>query len=77
MINKSIFKSYDIRGVYPSEINEGAVFEVGRAFVRQMGVKRVVIGQDARISSPALFKALARGVFAGGAVAIDIGQVPT
>ena len=76
-INKSIFKSYDIRGIYSSELNENTAFVIGAALVRHTGAKRVVIGQDARISSPALFKALARGVFAGGAQVTDIGQVPT
>ena len=72
-INKSIFKSYDIRGIYSSELNENTAFVIGAALVRHTGAKRVVIGQDARISSPALFKALARGVFAGGAQVTDIG----
>ena len=76
-INPTIFKSYDVRGIYPSELNEEAAFEIGRAFVRQNNLKRVAMGQDARISSPALFRALARGVFAEGGQIHDIGQVPT
>ncbi len=76
-INKSIFKSYDIRGIYPSELNEDAAFEVGRAFTRQTGARKVVIGHDGRISSPALSVAFARGVLAEGGIVEDIGQVPT
>ncbi len=76
-MEQSIFKSYDIRGVYPSELNEAAAFEVGRAFVRHTKSKSVVIGQDARISSPALFMAFAAGVQTEGGQIHDIGQVPT
>ena len=75
--NPIIFKSYDIRGVYPSEINEEAVFDIGRSFIKYSGTKRVAIGYDARISSPALLKALIRGICAEGGQICDIGQVPT
>jgi phosphomannomutase len=77
MINPIIFKSYDIRGIYPSELNEDSAFEIGRAFVKYTGAKRVVAGKDARIASPALFNALLRGILAQGGQAYDIGQVPT
>jgi phosphomannomutase len=76
-INKSIFKSYDIRGIYPSELNEEAVFNIGKAFIKLTGVKKVAVGHDARISCPELFKALAAGVISEGAQLYDIGQVPT
>ena len=77
MINQGIFKSYDVRGIYPSELNEEAAYFTGKAFVRHTGVKRVVVGYDARLSSKALFKALARGIASAGAHVYDIGQVPT
>ncbi len=77
MINQSIFKAYDVRGVYPSDLNEQAAYASGRAFVTLTGVKNVVICQDARLSSPALFKALAQGVLAEGAKVTSIGQLPT
>ncbi len=77
MINQVIFKSYDIRGIFPSELSEEAAFEIGRAFVQKTGAKRVVVGQDARLASPALFKALSAGISAEGGKVYDIGQVPT
>ncbi|MEK7658474.1 MAG: phosphomannomutase/phosphoglucomutase [Patescibacteria group bacterium] len=77
MINQNIFKSYDIRGIYPDELDKEAAFKIGRAFARQFSVKKAVIGQDARISSPELFLALARGILAEGADVYNIGQVPT
>ena len=77
MINSSIFKSYDVRGIYPGELNEGAAFAVVRAFVKHTNVKNVVVGHDARLSSPALFNALCAGLLVEGAKCISIGQMPT
>jgi phosphomannomutase len=77
MINPDIFKSYDVRGIYPQDFNEEAAFSIGKSFVEYCNAKRVAIGYDARLSSLELFKALARGVKAGGAEVYDIGQVPT
>lgn len=76
-INKNIFKSYDVRGIYPSDLNEEAAFNIGKAFLRYSGAKNVVVCHDARISSPALFKAFAQGVAAAGGIIEDIGQGPT
>jgi phosphomannomutase len=76
-INPTIFKSYDIRGIYPSELSEEAVYNIGKSFIIYSGVKNIVLGYDARISSPALLKALARGILAQGGQVYDIGQVPT
>ncbi len=72
-INPSIFKAYDIRGVYPEEINEEVAYEVGRAFVNFTKAKTVVIGRDCRLSSDSLFKALAKGILKEGADVIDLG----
>ncbi|MBX4200906.1 phosphomannomutase/phosphoglucomutase [Candidatus Parcubacteria bacterium] len=77
MINQSIFKSYDVRGIYPSELDEKAGFAVGKAFIKLTGAKKVVVGFDARLSSLALFKALVAGLVKAGADVTTIGQVPT
>lgn len=76
-MNEKIFKAYDIRGVYPEEINEDAAYLIGRAFVQFLGCKSVVVGQDMRLSSPSLFEALARGITDQGATVIKIGMVAT
>ncbi|MGD0576662.1 MAG: phosphomannomutase/phosphoglucomutase [Candidatus Staskawiczbacteria bacterium] len=76
-VNQSIFKSYDIRGIYPSEINDAAAFDIGRAFARHSGVQKIVLGQDARLASPALFRALSSGIQAENVIVHDIGQAPT
>lgn len=76
-INPSIFKSYDIRGVYPTELNEETAYKIGQAFVEYIRAKNVVVGRDMRLSSPALFKALTKGITAQGADVYNVGQVPT
>lgn len=76
-INPGIFKSYDIRGVYPSELDEETAYEIGRAFARQTKVKEAVVGQDSRLASLKLFLALVQGLLAEGVKATNIGQVPT
>ncbi len=75
-INLSIFKSRDIRGIYPSELNEEIAYKIGRAFVVKTRVKEVAIGRDMRLSSPALFQAFSKGVLDQGANVFDLGEVP-
>ncbi len=77
MINKSIFKSYDIRGIYPTELNEETAFDIGRGFIKHTGAKKVVVGHDARISSPALFERITDGITSMGADVCSVGQVST
>lgn len=72
-----IFKSYDIRGIYPSELNEETAYKIGKAFVISQQAKEVFVGKDARLSSPAIFSALSKGIIEQGAVVIDIGLCST
>lgn len=72
-----VFKAYDIRGIYPSEIDEDFAYRLGKAFVIYTKAKEVAIGRDARLSSPALFKALVKGITEQGADVIDIGLCST
>jgi len=76
-INPSIFKAYDIRGIYPEDLNEEIAYRVGRAIVVFTGAKTVVIGRDARVSSNSLSEAVMRGVMDQGADAVDVGLVST
>jgi len=75
-INKDIFKSYDIRGVYPSELNEEAAYAIGRAFARRSGAKRITVGSDMRLSGHVLKRALVKGITDEGVNVKDIGLVP-
>jgi phosphomannomutase len=76
-VNPIIFRSYDIRGIYPKDLNQEVAFKVGQAFVQYTKAKKVVVGQDMRISSPALFESLSKGIINQGADLYDIGLVPT
>ena len=56
-IDAKIFKAYDIRGVYPDEINEKIVLEIIAAIVKKFKPKKIIVGHDARLSSPKLYSA--------------------
>jgi phosphomannomutase len=73
----SCFKTYDIRGTVPEQLNEELAWRIGRALCQVLSAKTVVIGHDIRLSSPALSAALAKGLTEGGANVIDIGLCGT
>lgn len=77
MVDSSIFRSYDIRGIYPEAINEHVAEKIGFAVAKHLKAKEVIVGRDMRLSSPALFKALVKGINYAGANVVDIGMVPT
>lgn len=83
-IPPQIFKSYDIRGIYPTQINEESIVPITKAIYKfllgQMPGKEfltVVVGRDMRLSSPAIFKALSETLVGLGAKVIDVGLVST
>ena len=76
-VDPSIFKAYDIRGVYPDPLNEEVAYAVGRAFVTLLACEEVVVGRDMRLSSPAIKEHLIRGLTEQGADVVDIGMVGT
>lgn len=75
--SKEIFKAYDIRGVSPGEITKEFAERLGRVFPHFTNAKTVVVGRDARMSSPELANALIKGIISQGADVIDIGMVST
>ncbi len=73
-----IFRSYDIRGIYPDEINESLVYQIGLALVKLFpNVSEFCIGRDARRSSPQLFSSLVKALTDCGKDVVDIGLVST
>lgn len=76
-VNPGIFKAYDIRGIYPTELNEDAAYAIGRAFATFLKVDMVIVGRDMRLSGPQLFNAVTRGLMDQGADVINIGMVGT
>lgn len=75
-----LFREYDLRGIVGSELTEDLAERLGRAYstyVSGRGVKAISVGRDGRLSSPALHKALLKGLLAGGLDVIDIGICPS
>jgi len=77
MINPDIFKAYDVRGVYPGEVNEAGARAIGAAFVAYLKAKRIAVGRDMRLSSPALAAAFIEGATEQGADVVDYGMIAT
>jgi phosphomannomutase len=76
-VNPGIFRAYDIRGIYPDELNEETGYAIGRAFVTFLKVDTVIVGRDMRLSGPQMFDAVTRGLMDQGANVINIGMVST
>ncbi len=80
-MDRSIFREYDIRGVYPTQINEEAAYTIGRSYGSyiQENLKRKIcgVGRDNRLSSPALANELIKGILDSGCNVIDFGLVTT
>jgi phosphomannomutase len=76
-LDPAVFKAYDIRGVYPDELDEEGGRRVGAAFVAVTGAKRIALGYDARLSSPSMAEAIAEGALAAGADVVELGLCAT
>ena len=76
-INPSIFKAYDVRGLYPSEVNEEAARQIGRGFVAYLDARRIAVSRDMRLSSPSVAAAFIEGARAQGADVVDYGMMGT
>jgi phosphomannomutase len=76
-MNPDIFKAYDVRGLYPDEIDEETARAIGAAFVAYLEATRIAVGRDMRLSSPALAAAFIDGATAQGADVVDYGMIAT
>lgn len=77
VIHPGIFKSYDIRGIYPTQLDERGAEAIARAFVRVTGARRVVVGRDVRLSGESLKAAAMAALLRAGVDVVDIGTVST
>jgi phosphomannomutase len=73
----SIFKAYDVRGLYPAEINEAGARLIGRAYVAYLDARRIAVSRDMRLSSPSVAAAFIDGALEQGADVVDYGLAAT
>ncbi len=73
----SIFKAYDIRGIYGKDLTDAVFYKIARAYARFIAAKKVVVARDCRTSGDALFAAFTKGLMAEGCDVIDIGLAST
>jgi phosphomannomutase len=77
MVDKSIFRAYDIRGIYPTELDEDGAYKIARAIVSYIHPKRVAVGRDCRLSAPSIHQAICQGFLDAGCEVTDIGMIAT
>jgi phosphomannomutase len=77
VLDPKVFKAYDVRGIYGSELDEAGAEAIGRAFVEVFRPRRIAVGHDMRTSAPAMVEALMRGAVAAGADILELGLVGT
>ncbi|MDQ3822299.1 MAG: phosphomannomutase/phosphoglucomutase [Actinomycetota bacterium] len=77
MIDPKVFKAYDVRGIYPTQLDEEGAYAIGRAFVEEFEPRRIAVGRDMRLSAPAMTAAVIEGASAAGADVLDVGMVGT
>jgi len=73
----SIYKAYDIRGLYPGELDENTARRIGSAFARYLEAGALVVGRDMRTMAPAVADAVIEGITSTGCHVLDIGLAST
>lgn len=76
-VNQSIFKSYDVRGVYPTDFNEDIANKITQAYIKLFSPRKVVLGRDVRESGESLFNSILQAFLDAGIDVLDIGVVST
>ena len=77
MLDPKAFKAYDVRGIYPDELDEDGAYAIGRAYVEQFEPRRIAVGHDMRLSSPSMTEAVVHGAAEAGADVVELGLVGT
>jgi phosphomannomutase len=77
MLDSSVFKAYDVRGIYPSQLDEDGAYRVARAYTEHFEPRAVAVGRDMRLSSPSMLAAVTDGIADAGADVADLGLVAT
>ena len=76
-MNENIFRAYDIRGIYPKDLNEDIAYKIGFALSRKINEPRAVVAIDGRLSGPKIKRSLINGLIDNGVDVIDCGAIPT
>jgi phosphomannomutase len=77
VLDPKVFKAYDVRGIYPDELDEAGAYAIGRAYVDEFEPRTIAVGRDMRLSSPSMAEAVMRGAAESGAEVLDLGLVGT
>jgi phosphomannomutase len=77
VLDPKVFKAYDVRGIYPGEIDEDGAYRVGRAYVEEFEPRTIAVGRDMRLAAPTMAAAVIEGAADGGADVLDLGLVGT
>ena len=77
VLDPKVFKAYDVRGIYPDELDEAGAYAIGRAYVHEFEPRAIAVGRDMRLSSPSMAEAVMRGAAEAGADVVDLGMVGT
>lgn len=77
MFDPKIFKAYDVRGIYPEQIDEETAYKIGQAYAKSVKPKKVAVGCDVRTSGPTIKKEFIHGLNDAGVSVVDIGTIST
>jgi len=77
VLDPKVFKAYDVRGLYPTELDEEGAYAIGRAYAELFEPGRIAVGHDMRVSSPGMAEALTDGAADAGADVLQLGLVGT
>jgi phosphomannomutase len=77
VLDPKVFKAYDVRGIHPAELDEEGARAIGRAYVEEFEPRRIAVGRDMRLSSPAMAAAFVEGAAGAGADVLELGLVGT
>jgi len=77
VLDPSVFKAYDVRGIYPSQLDEDGAYRIARAYAEHFEPRSVAVGRDTRLSSPSVQAAATDGVADGGSDVVELGLVGT
>src|SRR5256886_7382319 len=77
VLDPKVFKAYDVRGIYPDDLDEAGAYAIGRTYVDEFEPRRIAVGRDMRLSSPSMAEAGMRGACGAGAPGVRLGLFGT